>query len=117
MITMDFARNFAEQWVEAWNSHDLSAVLAHYSDNFEMSSPYIVQIASDPSGTLKGKELVAAYWSAALERMPTLNFELLQVLVGVESVTIYYRGVRGLVAEVFFFNANGLVVKACAHYE
>ncbi len=117
MVTAEFAHKFAEHWVEAWNAHDLPTILSHYSDDFEMSSPYIVQIANDPSGTLKGKGLVAAYWSAALDRMPTLKFELLQVLVGVESVTLYYRGLRGLAAEVFFFSPKGLVVKACAHYE
>jgi hypothetical protein len=30
---------------------------------------------------------------------------------------IYYRGVRGPAAEVFFFNGEGLVIRAAAHYE
>jgi ketosteroid isomerase-like protein len=117
VITTDFAHTFAKHWVDAWNAHDLPGILSHYTDDFQMSSPYIAQIANEPSGTLKGKDRVAAYWSTALERMPTLRFELLQALVGVDSVTIYYRGVRGLAAEVFFFNEEGLVVRACAHYE
>jgi ketosteroid isomerase-like protein len=117
VINLDFAKNFAGHWVEAWNARDLPSILSHYSEDFQMSSPYIVQIANEPSGTLKGRNAVAAYWSTALEKMPALHFELLQVLVGTDSVTIYYRGVRGLAAEVFFFNEGGLVVKACAHYE
>ena len=117
VITADFAHTFAKHWIEAWNAHDLPAILSHYSEDFQMYSPYIALIANEPSGILKGKQLVAAYWAAALEKMPALHFELLQVLVGVESVTIYYRGVRGLAAEVFFFNEHGLVAKACAHYE
>ncbi|MFL6655396.1 MAG: nuclear transport factor 2 family protein [Sulfurifustis sp.] len=117
MINRDFAEKFARHWVESWNRHDLKEVLSHYADDFEMSSPYIAQIVGEPSGKLKGKEAVGAYWSAALQKMPTLRFELLQTLVGAESVTVYYRGVRGMAAEVFFFDANGLVVKACAHYE
>ncbi len=117
MISPDFAQRFAKHWVEAWNAHDLPTILSHYTEDFQLSSPYIAQLANEPSGTLKGKSLVAAYWSTALEKMPTLHFDLLQVLVGAESVTIYYRGVRGLAAEVFFFNEKGLVVQACAHYE
>lgn len=117
MISREFAETFAKHWIESWNRHDLKQVLSHYSDDFEMSSPYIAQIVGEPSGKLRGKEAVGAYWSAALERMPTLHFALVQILVGSESVTIYYRGVRGMAAEVFFFNAEGQVVKACAHYE
>jgi SnoaL-like domain len=117
MIAPDFANDFAKHWIESWNSHDLRRVLSHYSEEFEMSSPYIALIADEPSGTLKGKHAVAAYWSAALQKMPTLRFELIKTLVGTDSVTIYYRGVSGMAAEVFFFNGEGLVVKAFAHYE
>ncbi len=116
MITRDFAHRFADEWIQSWNAHDLAAILSHYSDDMEMSSPYIAQLTNESSGTLKGKSRVADYWSAALEIMPTLHFELLQVLIGVESVTITYHGVNGLAAEVFFFDDQGLVHKACAHY-
>lgn len=112
-----FAERFAAQWIEAWNTHDLAAVLAHYSDDFEMSSPYIMQIAGEPSGTLRGKPAVADYWKKALALMPDLKFELLSVLVGVNSITLYYKGARGrLVAEVVHFAADGKVVRAYAHY-
>lgn len=117
MLTRDFAEHFARDWIEAWNSHDLDRILSHYSDDFVMSSPYIAQIANEPSGTLRGKAAVSDYWALALQRMPTLHFEHLQTFTGADSVTIYYRGARGLAAEVFFFGADGRVVKACAHYE
>lgn len=42
MISREFAERFAKDWVDAWNRHDLEAVLSHYADDFEMSSPYIV---------------------------------------------------------------------------
>jgi ketosteroid isomerase-like protein len=117
MITRDFAEHFSSDWVAAWNAHDLDAVLSHYADGFSMSSPYIAQIAGVASGTLVGKEAVRAYWSAALERMPTLRFELVQTLIGVDSLTLYYRGVRGMAAEVFLFDSDGKVSRAMAHYE
>jgi hypothetical protein len=116
MITQEFADHFAQEWIDAWNSHDLERILMHYSDAFEMSSPYIVQIAGEPSGVLKGKAAVAAYWAKALERMPTLHFELYSTLVGVDSLVIYYRGAGGLAAEVFFFDPQGMVARSCAHY-
>lgn len=117
MISREFAEAFSKDWVEAWNRHDLDAVLSHYSDDFTMSSPYIAQIVGVESGSLTGKAAVRAYWAAALEKMPTLRFELVQTLVGADSVTIYYRGVRGMAAEVFVFGEAHLVVRAAAHYE
>jgi hypothetical protein len=64
----------------------------------------------------RGKAAVAQYWSAALKLIPWLRFELTQVLVGVDSVVIHYRGHRGPVAEVFRFAPSGKVVSAAAHY-
>lgn len=111
-----FAERFAEEWIAAWNAHDLESILSHYTDDFEMISPAIRKIAEEPSGTLAGKEAVGRYWAEALRRTPDLRFELLHVLTGVGSVTLIYNGVRGLSAEVFHFNETGKVIRACAHY-
>jgi hypothetical protein len=82
-----------------------------------MSSPFILQIAGEPSGKLKGKAAIAAYWKRALERLPDLHFEPISVLTGVESVTINYKSAGGrLAAEDFFFDPTGKVSKAAAHY-
>ena len=116
MFSKEFADHFAAEWIEAWNSHELNRILSHYSEDFEMSSPYIAQIAGEPSCTLKGKHAVGTYWAKALEFTPTLHFELVSTLVGAESITLYYRGARGMAAEVFFFNPDHKVFKACAHY-
>ena len=116
MITQEFAVPFAKDWIASWNSHDLERILSHYSDDFEMSSPYIAQMAGEPSGVLKGKAAVAAYWSHALEQLPTLHFELHSVLVGAGSLVIYYQGVNGMAAEMCVFDARGKVAGSHAHY-
>ena len=116
MITQQFAARFAADWVDAWNAHDLERILAHYAADFEMASPVIAQLMGEPSGTLKGKEAIRSYWARALARHPALAFELLHVLVGAGSVTLVYRGHRGLSAEVFWFDAHGKVARAAAHY-
>lgn len=109
-------RDFAESWVDAWNRHDLDAVLAHFSDDFQFSSPLIHQIAGDPSGQLSGKEAVRTYWQAGLSRLPGLHFELVDVLVGADCLTILYRGHRGLSAEVLTFGTDGRAVRGQALY-
>lgn len=116
MLTPQQANEFADHWIASWNSHDLETILSHYTDDFEMSSPVIISAMGEPTGRLKGKEIIRVYWSRALERFPELHFEKLQVLVGAGSVTILYNGVRGLSAEVFHFNEETKVYAAFAHY-
>lgn len=116
MLNKEFFDHFAAEWIDAWNVRDLNQILAHYAEDFEMSSPVISQVLGESSGTLKGKTAVGNYWQRALERMPMLQFELVSTLVGVDSLVLYYKGARGMAAEVFFFNDAGKVNKAYAHY-
>jgi ketosteroid isomerase-like protein len=115
-MTDEFAQDFAAEWIAAWNAHDLARILAHYDDDFEMSSPVIVQVAGEPTGRLRGKAAVGAYWAKALAGSPDLHFELKNVLVGVDSIVLYYGGHRGASAEWFQFGANGRVIRAAGHY-
>ena len=117
MMTREEAVRFDEGWAAAWNARDLDRILAHYSDDFEMTTPFLVRLMGEPSGTLRGKGQVGAYWRRALDRIPDLHFEVMDVFTGVGSVVIYYKAVLGLRAcEVFFFDDQGKVSKAAAHY-
>jgi hypothetical protein len=110
------ANKFADHWILAWNTHDMEMIMSHYADDFEMSSPVIIDSMGEPSGALNGKEAIRVYWSKAFEKYPNLNFEKLHVLVGSNSVTIIYNGHRGLSAESVHFNAAGKIHAAYAHY-
>jgi len=117
VISATQAQTFAQEWIAAWNSHDLDRVLSHYSDNFEMTSPFIAAMMNEPSGTIKGKGKVRAYWAKALERIPDLHFKLIEALASVNSIAIYYEAVLGKRAvEVFFFDKHGKVARGLAHY-
>ncbi len=117
MISRDQAQKFGQEWVNSWNSHDLERILSHYADDFQMTSPFIATMMNEPTGTLTGKEKVRAYWAQALERLPDLHFDLIEVLASVDSITIYYHAVLGKrAAEVLFFDDNGKVRRAVAHY-
>jgi ketosteroid isomerase-like protein len=109
--------NFAVEWIEAWNSHDLDRILSHYSKDLRLSSPFIAQIFGEPSGTLHGIEAVREYWRAALTRRSDLHFELVSLLVGVTSIVIVFNMHDGrLGAEQFEFDENGVVIRSSAHY-
>jgi hypothetical protein len=117
LINHEWARQFAEEWIQAWNSHDLDRILSHYADDFEMFSPLIIERMDIASGMLKGKDAVRPYWQKGLATTPPLRFELLDVFSGIDSIVIYYRKASGQrVSEVLIFNEQGLVVKGMAHY-
>jgi ketosteroid isomerase-like protein len=117
MLDVAWAHQFADDWIETWNSHDLDRILAHYTDDFEMSSPFIVERMGEISGMLKGKAAIRPYWQMGLAAIPPLKFELIEVLVGINSITLYYRRSSGKrAAEVLIFDAQGKVIKGIAHY-
>ena len=117
VLSADFARRFAAEWIATWNSHDLDRILAHYTDDFEMCSPLIVERVGEASGCLRGKQKVGAYWKIGLAASPPLRFELIDVFTGVGSLTIYYRSVgRSVATEVLEFDGDCHVVRGRAHY-
>jgi len=117
MIDTAFAHELADEWIAAWNSHDLERVLSHYSDDFEMASPKIVEFAGEPSGVLRGKAAIGAYWRAAMAKVPGLHFELQSALVGSRSVAIHYKNQFGkYVIEVVELDDQRRIIRAAAHY-
>jgi len=118
-ITPAHAQHFTQDWLAAWNAHDLDRILAHYTNDFEMTSPLIPQITGEPSATLRGKPAVRAYWQKALQLIPDLQFKHLATFTGVDSIAIHYLGAKNRPSlEVFHFAPSHphLVQKAFAHY-
>ena len=110
------AHAFAAEWIAAWNSHELERVLSHYSTDIVFLSPVAQTVVGD--GRVIGISALRSYWSKALAARPDLKFELLNVLVGHECLTIRYRNHRGQeAAETFEFAADGKVVRSFACYD
>jgi hypothetical protein len=116
-IDPELARGMAQEWLEAWNEHDLEAVLRHYAEDVEFSSPFAVELTGRAHGTLRGIDELRSYFARALTAFPDLCFADLSVALGVSSVTLCYRSVRNLrAAETMFFGAEGKVSRVFAHY-
>ena len=99
---------FAASWYRAWNTHDLDAVVAHWAPDAVFTSPYVVQLMGEPSGTVSGHDELRRYWAIGLEANPDLHFEPQSLLVGHGSVVMGYRNHRGIdCAEVVVFGADG----------
>ncbi len=77
----------------------------------------IKMAAGIDNGSLSGKDDVGDYWAKALQKVPDLYFELIEVTESVESIAIYYRSILGKRAiEVMYFNELGQINKMIAHY-
>jgi len=46
----DFAQQFAAEWLDAWNAHDLDAILGHFSDDVIFTSPLAQRIVEGSDG-------------------------------------------------------------------
>lgn len=103
--------------MEAWNRRDLDAILDRYADDVVHSSPRVVDILNDPEGTVRGKQALRSYFEKGLQAVSDLQFELLEVLTGLDGLTIYYRNQSGRhVAEIMWLDNHGLVDRATVHY-
>lgn len=110
---------FAQEWIAAWNAHDIEAVLTHYTDDFVLSTPMAAKVVPESKGIVSGKAAVRSYWTAALKRIPDLHFELINVLTGINALTIYYTNTATgkTSAEVLQLNDEGKVDRAFVFYD
>jgi len=116
-MTKDEARKLADDWVAAWNAHDLELILAHYEDAVELTSPAVAQLLGTADGRVVGKENLRAYFQRGLAAFPELHFHLEDVLSGVNSVVLYYTNQRGThTAEFMEISAGGKVARVVANY-
>jgi hypothetical protein len=103
-------KHYADQWVRAWNAHDIEAVLDHFHDDVEFTSPVAARVVPESGGVVHGKEALRNYWAAALAKQPDLQFDVVGVYRGESTLVINYRNHRGeLVNEVLTFDADGRV--------
>jgi len=115
-MTRESAESFAASWAEAWNRRDLEAVLSHFRPDVLFTSPTALAVVGSP--TVRGKEALRAYWTAALARVGSLRFTVDRVAwdpASRELAIVYLSaidGVRRSVSENLRFDEAGLVTAA-----
>jgi ketosteroid isomerase-like protein len=117
-FTLDFAKSFAEEWIASWNSHDIDIILQHYSEDFSIQSRIAAKLKPESNGSIVGKDAVREYWSKGLSINKNLEFQLLDVLIGINGLTIYYVNLGNSLraVEMMFFNEEGKVCKAFVNH-
>ncbi len=110
------AQRYAEQWIADWNARDLAAVLAHFEDDVEFTSPRALAVVG--VATVRGKPALRAYWTRALASIGSLRFVLRRISWDptTSELSIFYaRDVDGRcdgAAEVLQFGSSGRVARA-----
>lgn len=101
---------FARAWIDAWNARDVDAVLAHFHENAEFSSPVALRLGHGTAGRVCGKEALRRYWTDALSRNPHLRFELEAVHVGTDVIVICFSNQDAVRrAEVLVFEGRRVI--------
>lgn len=92
----DLLKNIALNWFEAFNAHDLEALLFLYHDEAEHFSPKLKVRQPETNGLIRGKMGLRAWWQDAFDRLPTLRYEVLKLTADSEQVFMeYIRHVAG----------------------
>jgi hypothetical protein len=109
-------REHANRWLEAWNSHDLEAVVACYAEDVEFVMPDLVGDA--PEQRFSGRDELRTHFRHGLELAPNLAVTEESVLVGPGGFAILYKREDGHRAiETVELNDAGLVKRARVYYE
>jgi hypothetical protein len=90
-------------------------IMEHYANDIEFSSPTVIKRWGIPDGWLRGKSKVRENFAIGV-KAPDLHFELVDVLLGVNSMCVIYRRETGaLVTDLVELDANdkGRRVIAC----
>jgi acyl-CoA thioesterase FadM len=116
-ITEEAAWRLARDWIESWNAHDLERIVAHYDDDVVLTSPVAAERLGDPSGTVRGKAALRAYFQRGLAAFPALRFDPVDVMWGISSVVLYYVNQRGTMTGEFMELApSGKITRVVASY-
>jgi SnoaL-like domain len=117
VLTEEQTGRFVQDWFDAWNRHDIEAVLSQCAENAQVTSPLVAKFVPDSDGTIHGVADLRRYLGAIMGLRDDLFLEPIDCFVGAESLVLHYRGLACLrVAEVVEFDAAGNVIKAVSHY-
>jgi ketosteroid isomerase-like protein len=117
-LTKDEGVHLAEDWICAWNAHDLEVIMALYSPRVTFQTPTIIDTLGIADGRVEGRERLREHFARGLERLPDLRFDLDHIYLGVRSVAIAYRWHEGTpVCELHEYDSDSLIERVQAHYK
>ncbi|CAN5640486.1 nuclear transport factor 2 family protein [soil metagenome] len=112
--------HIAVKWLQAFNDHDLEALLFLYDENAIHFSPKLKIRMPETDGLIKGKEALRSWWKDAFQRIPELHYQQQTITANHDRVFMEYtRIVPGEViinvAEVLEIN-NGKIIASRVYH-
>jgi hypothetical protein len=109
-------KQITHDWIRAFNEQNIQNLLALYHNDAEHFSPKLKIHQPESNGFIKGKPAMKAWWADAFERLPSLQYVLVNLIVDDKQVFMeYLRKVDGeaemKVGEVLEIE-EGLIVKS-----
>lgn len=116
-ITKQFAKQFADEWITAWNTGDIETIMRHYANDVIFSSPFVLKNQINNKGTIHSNTELKTYFEITLSKNPDLHFDLKHIMVSIKSIThIYIRQQTMLASKTMILNDKGLIVAGLSHY-
>lgn len=100
-LTDEAARQFAQDWIDAWNAHDLDRILAHYAVDVVLVSPMAAKLLPESGGQISGIAALRRYFAQGLAASPQLRFELIDISAGPGTLVLLYRSHTGATVSEF----------------
>lgn len=102
---------FAQSWIDDWNSHDLEKILSHYADELEFHSPKVAIATNGEKEYFTSKAELRPYFARAFVLRPNLKFELMHICKDEKAIALIYKGENGTIAnEIMECDENGKAV-------
>jgi hypothetical protein len=110
-------KTLALDWIAAWNKRDIDKIMYHYADNVIFYSPTVIKRWNSPEGKIEGKSKLKEHFLKGFELVPNLHFEYLDLLYGIDGMTIIYKRESGvLAADVVTLNDENKCILVKAYY-
>lgn len=110
----------AERWFEAFNHHDLEALLSLYDENAIHFSPKLLTKHPETEGLIKGKSELRKWWKESFDNLPTLHYYPELIIAEGENVFMKYKrtveGQNDLIVGETLKIINGIIVESRVYH-
>lgn len=89
-------KEIALRWFKAFNEHYLENLLSLYNESAQHYSPKLKLRHPETNGFVKGKDALRLWWKDSFERLPSLKYEVVNLIADEAQVFMEYtRFVEG----------------------
>jgi ketosteroid isomerase-like protein len=105
-----------QQWIASFNNQDVHAIVNLYAIDATHYSPRLLKMQPNTNGLIAGHEALKNWWLDAFKRLPTLQYELLEIVENAEEVIISYKrivdGEEPTIVQESFVIEDGWITKS-----